>query len=122
MHGFTICTIPLTSLIKTVFMDQLSFLGINPQIKTLILLNFLRKQEPMLTIQSIYVREAVKRLLVPQNITTFFTDKGINRFMTHQSIISACPPLIPEFNPFNVSKTSPPYFQISRKTCYLGIS
>ena len=41
----------LTSLIKILFTDQPSSLGMNPQINTLILLDFLRKQELMLTIQ-----------------------------------------------------------------------
>ena len=72
----------LTSLIKTLFTDQLSSLRINPQTKTLILLDFSRKQEPMLTIQSvIFIIESVKRLLVLQNTTTFFSDGGVNRFL-----------------------------------------
>ena len=54
----------LTCLIKTLFTDLLSSLGINPQIKSLILLDFSRKQEQMLTIQSaISIGESVKRLL-----------------------------------------------------------
>ena len=63
----------LTSLIKTLFTDQPSCLGINPQINTLILLDISRKQEPMLTIQSaISVGESVyhKVLLAPHNKTT----------------------------------------------------
>ena len=59
----------LTSLIKTLFTDQLSSLRINPQ-------------EPMLTIQSARSKgESVKRLLVPHNTTTFFRDGGTDRFL-----------------------------------------
>ena len=89
-------------LIKTLFMDQLSSLGINPQIKTLTLLDFSYKQEPMLTIQSAISKgESVKRLLVPHNTTTFFSDGGINIFFIHQSTFSNQSPPIPKFNTFN---------------------
>ena len=47
----------------------------------------------MLTIQSaISVEESVKMLLVPHNITTLFSDRGIGRFMAS----------IPEFSDFIV--------------------
>ena len=53
----------------------------------------------MLTIQSaISIGESVKNLLVPHNITTFFSDGGIDRFMARQSTRS---PPIPIFNAFN---------------------
>ena len=95
----------LMSLIKTLFMDQLSFLGINPQIKTLVLLDFSSKQEPMLTIQlALFVRESVKRLLVPYNLTKFFSDGDIDRFMARQSRFSARSTSILEFNTFNGAK------------------
>ena len=59
----------MTSLIKTLFTDQLSSLRINPQ-------------EPMLTIQSARSKEeSVKRLLVPHNTTTSFRDAGTDRFL-----------------------------------------
>ena len=113
----------LTSLIKTLFADQLSSLGINRQMKTFTLLNFSHKQEPMLTIQSaISKRVSVKRLLVPHNTTTLFSNGGFNRFLVCQSTFSTWSPLIPKFNAFNGGKISLPYFQILRKTCYNGIS
>ena len=92
----------LTSLIRTKFTDQLSSLGINPQIKSLILLNFSLKQEPMLTIQSaISIGQSVKRLLVPHNANTFFSDRGISIFLARQSTFSARSPPIAKFNSFS---------------------
>ena len=91
----------LTSLIRTLFMDQLSSLGFNPQIKILILLDFSCKQEPMLTIQPAdSIEESVKRLLVPHNTTTI-SDAGITRFLACQSTFSVRSPPIPKFNAFN---------------------
>ena len=81
------------SLIKTLFRKQLSSLGINPQIKTLILLASSCKQEPMLAMQSATsVGESLNVLLVPHNIATFFTDGGIDRFIARQSTFSASNP------------------------------
>ena len=89
-------------MIRTLFTNQLSSLGINPQIKTLILLDFSSKQEPMLTIQSaISIGEFMKRLLVPHNTTTFFSDGGITKFLARQSTFSARSPPIPKFNAFH---------------------
>ena len=91
----------LTPLIKTQFIDQLSSLGSNPQIKTFILLDFSHKQEPMLTMPSaISVGQSGKRLLVPHNITTFFSDGGIGRIMADQSTFSTWSPPAPEFYTF----------------------
>ena len=88
--------------IKTLFSDQLSSLEINPQIKTLTLLDFSHKQEPMLTMQSAISKgESVNRLLVPHNVTTFLSDKGINRFLVCQSTFSTQSLPIPKFNAFN---------------------
>ena len=68
----------------------------------LILLDFLRKQELMLTIQSaIFIGKFVKRLLVPHNTTSFFSDGGITKFLACQSTFSARSPPIPKFNAFN---------------------
>ena len=79
----------LMSLIKTLFRKQLSSLGINPQIKTLILLASSCKQEPMLTMQSATsVGESLNMLLVLHKIATFFTDGGIDRFIARQSTFS----------------------------------
>ena len=84
------------------FMDQLSSLGINPQMKTFILLDFPHKQEPMLTIQSaISVGKSVKRLLVPHNTTKFFSNGGINRCSICQSTFSTRSPPFLKFNAFN---------------------
>ena len=93
------------SLIKTLFTGQLSSLGNKPRIKTLILPDFSRKQEPMLTIQSaISIGESVKWLFVPHNTTTFLSDGGINRFLACQSKFSTWSPPIPKFNVFNEVK------------------
>ena len=55
----------LTCLIKILFADKPSSLGMNPQMNKLILLGFLHKQEPMLTIHlAISVGGFVKLLLV----------------------------------------------------------
>ena len=69
----------------------------------LTLLDFSHKQEPILTIQSATSkRESVKRLLVPHNTTTFFSDGGINRFLVvRQSTFSTWSPPIPKFNAFS---------------------
>ena len=92
----------LTSLIRTLFTDQNSSLGINRWIKEMILLDFLRQQDPMLTIQSpISIGESVKRLLAPHNTTTFFSDGGVTKFLTCQRKFSAWSPPIPKFNAFN---------------------
>ena len=57
----------------------------------------------MLTIQSaISIGESVKRLLVPNNIKTFFSDGGIDRFMARQSTFSVHFPPFHKFNPFYV--------------------
>ena len=91
----------MTSLIKTLFTDQPSSVGINPQINTLRLLDFSRKQKPMLTIQSaISVGEPVKILFVPHNTAIFFTIGGIGRFMPRQSTFPAQSP-IPKLNTLN---------------------
>ena len=63
----------LTSLIKNLlFMDQLSSLEINPQTKMLLLLDFSRKKEPMLTIQpATFLGELIEMSLVPHDMTIF---------------------------------------------------
>ena len=44
----------------------------------------------------------MKRLLVPNNITTFFNvGRSIDRFMAHWNTFSTESPPIPEFNAFN---------------------
>ena len=59
----------------------------------------------MLTIQlALFVRESVKRLLVPHNLTKFFSDGDIDRFMARQSRFSARSTPILEFNTFNGAK------------------
>ena len=56
----------------------------------------------MLTIQSaISIGESVKKLLVPHNTTTFFSDGGINRFLARKSTFSTRSPKIPKSNAFN---------------------
>ena len=61
-----------------------------------------RKQGPILIIQSaISIGESVKRLLVPHNIITFFSDGGIDKFMARQSTFFHRSPPVPEFNAFN---------------------
>ena len=88
----------LTSLIKTLFTDQPTSLGINTQINTLILLDISCKQEPLLTIQSaISVGESVK-VLASHNKTIFFSNESTDRLMAHKSTLSARSPPIPEFN------------------------
>ena len=68
----------------------------------LTLLDFSRKQEPILTIQSaISTGESVNRLLVPHNTTTFFSDEGIQRFLVHQNTFFTRSPPIPKFNALN---------------------
>ena len=39
--------------------------------------------------------------MVQQNITAFFSNRGINIFMAHQSTFSTCSLTGPEFNAFN---------------------
>lgn len=52
-----------------------------------------------MTIQSaISADESVKIVLVLQNKTTFSSDGGIDRFMTHSSTFSAWSKPMPEFN------------------------
>ena len=107
----------LMSLIKTLFTDQLSSLRINPQIKTLTLLHFSGKQEQMLTIQSAKSKGgSVKRLLVPHNTTTFFSDEGINRFLVRQSTFFTRSPPVPKFNAFNGVKYT---FKYHEKTAIM---
>ena len=93
----------MTSSIKNVlFTDQISSLGINPQTETLILLDISRKKEPMLIIQpAISAGESMEMLLVSHDMTTFFMDGGIVKFMARHSTFSARSPPIPEFNDFN---------------------
>ena len=56
----------------------------------------------MLTKQSaMSIRESVKRLLVPHNKTTAFSDEGITRFLAHQSTFPAWSLPIPKFNAFS---------------------
>ena len=56
----------------------------------------------MLIIQSVIsIGESAKSLLVPQNTTTLFSDRGIDRFMSLQSTFSARSSPIPKFNVFN---------------------
>ena len=53
-------------------MDQLSSLEINPQTKMLLLLDFARKKEPMLTIQpATFLGELIEMSLVPHDMTIF---------------------------------------------------
>ena len=59
----------------------------------------------MLTIQSVIsIGESVKRLLVTHNTTTFFSDRGITKFLAHQSTFSTRFLSIPKFNAFNDAK------------------
>ena len=56
----------------------------------------------MLTIQSTRSKgESIKKLLVPHNTTTFFSDGDIDRFLVCQSTFSTRSPPIPKFNAFN---------------------
>ena len=59
----------------------------------------------MLTIQSpISIEESVKRLLVSYNTNTFFSDRGINRFLACQGTFSVRSPPIPQIKTFSGEK------------------
>ena len=47
------------------------------------------------------IGKSLKRLMVQQNITAFFSNRGINVFMAHQSIFSTSSLKGPEFNAFD---------------------
>ena len=50
---------------------------------------------------AISIGESVKKLLVPHNTVTFFSDGGIYWFLAHQNIFFARAPPITKFNTFN---------------------
>ena len=67
---------------NTLFSDQHSSRGIKPQTLTLILLDFFRKIEPVLKMQSAISRgESIGILLVLHRIIMFFTDDGKGKSM-----------------------------------------